>query len=38
VRAHSLVREIVPPLRRGEPLTQDLEPLRELVASGRLSG
>ncbi len=37
-RAHSLVREIVPPLRRGEPLAQDLEPLRELVASGRLSG
>jgi histidine ammonia-lyase len=37
-RAHSLVREVVPPLRRGEPLAQDLEPLRALVASGRLSG
>jgi histidine ammonia-lyase len=37
-RAHALVRELVPPLQRGMPLVQDLEPVRALVASGRLSG
>jgi len=35
--AHRLVRELVPATGRGEPPPQDLEPVVELVRSGRLA-
>jgi histidine ammonia-lyase len=36
-RARSLVRDLVPFTDEGEPVPQDLEPVRDLVASGALS-
>jgi histidine ammonia-lyase len=36
-RAHELVRERIPFMGEGEPLPADLEPVRELVRSGKLS-
>jgi histidine ammonia-lyase len=35
--AFALVRDVVPPTRRGEAPPQDLEPVRQLVRSGELS-
>ena len=35
-RALSLVRDLVPFTDEGEPVPQDLEPVRDLVASGAL--
>jgi histidine ammonia-lyase len=37
-RAQALVRERIPFMGEGDPLPDDLEPVRELVRSGALNG